>query len=179
MACGVAAGLVHGELKAQFAHGPYIGLEVKTAVPMNKTFTRDFNQGYGFLLKGAAQIGDRAFYTMSMDYMLHAAKPEKLATGLFKTKEVLTLQTGFRYNFVKEEEATAGFFVEPQIGWLLVGKDYNTFAYTPVVGYSFGGKFDVSAWYRGTTSGLTAARLKMFGVAVAYNIFLNGGGSED
>lgn len=174
VACTISVALTHSDVKAQFPHGPYFAFEAKMAAPVNQSYSSIFKTGIGGTLKVGAQIGDFSFITFSTDYMTNGVKPEPLKTGLFKSKDVLTLQTGVRYNFTKEEATGGAFFMEPQIGWTMVGKDYNTVSITPTVGYTFNGKLDLSLWFRSTTSQVVSAKMSMLGVGVAYNLFFSG-----
>ncbi|MGV3767635.1 MAG: hypothetical protein ACO1NW_15980 [Chitinophagaceae bacterium] len=178
MAFGLTAGLAHGEAKAQFPHGPYLAFEAKMAAPVNQSYSSIYKTGMGGTLKVGAQVGDFSFITFSADYITNGVKPEPLKTGLFKSKDAFTLQTGLRYNFTKEEATGGAFFMEPQIGWTMVGKDYNTVSLTPTVGYTFSGKLDLSLWFRSTTSQVVSAKMSMLGVGVAYNLFFSGSGDD-
>lgn len=169
MACGVAAGLLHGELKAQLPHGPYLGLELRASMPVNKVFADNFSPGVSGAAVLGAQIGDNSFVTFVGDFRSYArkGKPD------WKHRNIFTLASGFRYNFWNEESAGA-FYAEPRIGFMLIGKTANTVLLNPVFGYTFKGRLDFHISLCKTTSSFVESNMTSVGLGASYNIFVNG-----
>jgi len=155
-------------------HGPYIGLELKTGMPMNKPFSEVFSQGVGGAASVGVQVGDNSFVDFTGEVMTHGKK-STIKDENFKPKNLLSLSTGFRYNFWQNSEM--GFwYVHPRFGLMQVGKDINTLVFTPMAGYSIKGKLNFYLYFQQTTSSAPFAKLSTLGLGTSFNIFTSGSG---
>lgn len=160
--------------QAQFPHGPYLGLEVKAGVPLSKPFSEVHAPGFGGRGTFGMQVADNSFITLSGEAMTYGQKSGRKDPN-FKAKNIFTLQSGFRYNFWNaESEKIGAFFVEPRIGYSLVGKNFSTLSIAPVIGYTMKGQLDFFVWLDKTTSSASPAKLTSAGIGIAYNIFFSG-----
>lgn len=173
MACGVAAGMLHGVAKAQLPHGPYIGLELKAGMPAGKPFSEMYAPGFGGAGVFGVQVGDNSFITFSGEAMSYKWKINEHSNEPMKPMNLFSLGMGLRYNFWKEESVGA-LYIEPRVAYTLVGKTYNTFSVNPIVGYSFKGRLDLSLWFAKTTAAEVIAKTGAMGVGFHYNLFFSG-----
>ncbi|MFI5159725.1 MAG: hypothetical protein ACHQHN_00540 [Sphingobacteriales bacterium] len=139
--------------KARFSAGFELGLPAGTS-------SNIYNIGWGGSLKYEIPVARQTMFTITGGVTSFAAKLNNFSY----TDSFVPLKAGLKYYL------SQGFYAEGQLGVAFyVGSDgvFSYFAYSPGIGYTFNGHFDLGARYEGwVKSGGTLSQLAL---RAAYN----------
>ena len=148
-----------------------IGVGADVSMPTSD-FGSYFKTGFGGYVKALLGVGKSGQVSFTSGYSSFKASGD-----LPLTLSIVPIMVGYRANF-------NGFFVEPQLGYSVVGGKMLTedegfqtdsegaFMWAAGIGYQFTNKLEVSARYQ--MSSKAGTNLGAFGLRLGYNFSLNG-----
>lgn len=139
------------------------------AMPLGDKFTKTHGAGAGGVAKFSFPLGFYSDFTFSIKATSFTGKPFEDKLGEWKPKNVLYFLAGYRYNFNPDIESA--FYIEPKLGYALVGTKNRAVCYEPAFGYYFNNKFDAAIWYQNAATNTKESQIGAVGVtfSISFN----------
>ena len=116
------------------------------AMPIQKGFTTTHTVGGGGQIKLRMPVSEKGQITAGMRGLSYFGKENPATSEKYKQRNVLQFLGGYRYNFNPEKEKA--FYLEPQIGFAMVGTKSSLLKYETALGYYLSDQVDIGIWHQ-------------------------------
>ncbi len=149
---------------AQTDKGITLSFGVMGAHPLSAEFSTTHSIGSGPISSLIIPVSFKGDLTATLKATSFLGKRIPGKDSYYKHKNVMYLLVGYRYNFNPDLESA--FYLEPRVGYALIGTINKAICYEPTFGYYLNDKFDIGIWMQNTVTTEKYEKIGAIGVTV-------------